>query len=194
MLASILSMGLTGIEGFVTTAEVNLAPGIPAFDIVGLPDAAVKESRERVRAALRNCRFAFPAERLTVNLAPADQKKEGPAFDLPIALGVLACTGVIDAQALQGVAAVGEVALDGAVRPVRGALPMAISALQAGIRRIMLPEKNINEVRCVDGLEILPVEHLRQAVAHFTGEAAICPVIPVQYARLLCEDVYKRQK
>ena len=107
MLASILSLGLLGIEGFVVTTEVNLAPGMPAFDIVGLPDAAVRESRERVRAALRNCHFSFPAERLTVNLAPADLKKEGPAFDLPIALGVLACAGAISPDALRETAALG---------------------------------------------------------------------------------------
>ena len=190
MLASILSLGLSGIEGFVVTTEVNLAPGMPAFEIVGLPDAAVKESRERVRAALRNCRLSFPAERLTVNLAPADQKKEGPAFDLPIALGVLACAGAVDPAALADIAALGELSLDGAVRPVRGALPMIISALSSGVRRVMLPEKNVNEVRCVEGLEILPVSHLRQALEHFTGERPISPIAPVQYAQLLSRREY----
>ena len=155
MLASILSLGLLGIEGFVVTTEVNLAPGMPAFDVVGLPDAAVKESRERVRAALRNCGHAFPNGRLIVNLAPADQKKEGPAFDLPIALGVLACAGEIDPEALGEAAVLGELSLDGAVRGVRGALPMVISALEAGVKRVMLPEANANEVRCVEGIEIL---------------------------------------
>lgn len=185
MLASILSLGLAGIEGFVVTAEVNLAPGMPAFDIVGLPDAAVRESRERVRAALRNCRFPFPTERLTVNLAPADLKKEGPAFDLPIALGVLACAEVVDAKALRETAALGELSLEGAVRPVRGALPMVISALEAGVKRVMLPEKNVNEVRCIEGIEILGVSHLKEAVAHFTGERPISPIAPVQYSQLL---------
>ena len=185
MLASILSLGLAGIEGFVVTAEVNLAPGMPAFDIVGLPDAAVRESRERVRAALRNCRFPFPTERLTVNLAPADLKKEGPSFDLPIALGVLACAEVVDAKALRETAALGELSLEGAVRPVRGALPMVISALEAGVKRVMLPEKNVNEVRCIEGIEILGVSHLKEAVAHFTGERPISPIAPVQYSQLL---------
>ena len=185
MLASILSLGLLGIEGFVVTTEVNLAPGMPAFDVVGLPDAAVKESRERVRAALRNSGYAFPNGRLVVNLAPADQKKEGPAFDLPIALGVLACAGEIDPQALGRTAVLGELSLDGAVRSVRGALPMVISALEAGIERVMLPEANLNEVRCVEGLELLGVSHLKDAVAHFTGKSPISPIVPVKYAELL---------
>ena len=185
MLASILSLGLSGIEGFVVTTEVNLAPGMPAFDVVGLPDAAVKESRERVRAALRNCGHAFPNGRLIVNLAPADQKKEGPAFDLPIALGVLACAGEIDPQALSETAVLGELSLDGAVRGVRGALPMVISALEAGVKRVMLPEANANEVRCVEGIEILGVRHLQEAVGHFSGQSPIAPIEPVKYAELL---------
>ena len=178
MLASVLSLGLAGIEGFVVTTEVNLAPGMPAFDVVGLPDAAVKESRERVRAALRNCGHAFPNGRLIVNLAPADQKKEGPAFDLPIALGVLACAGEIDPQALSETAVLGELSLDGAVRSVRGALPMVISALEAGIGRVMLPEANLNEVRCVEGIEPfrrLPLKGCRGAlyrqIAHLPHRA-----------------------
>ena len=185
MLASILSLGLSGIEGFVVTTEVNLAPGMPAFDVVGLPDAAVKESRERVRAALRNCGYAFPNGRLTVNLAPADQKKEGPAFDLPIALGVLACGGEIAPEVLGEAAVLGELSLDGAVRGVRGALPMVISALEAGLKRVMLPTANLNEVRCVEGIEILGVSHLKEAAAHFAGKSPIAPIEPVQYAELL---------
>ena len=168
MLASILSLGLSGIEGFVVTTEVNLAPGMPAFDVVGLPDAAVKESRERVRAALRNCGYAFPNGRLTVNLAPADQKKEGPAFDLPIALGVLACGGEIAPEALGEAAVLGELSLDGAVRGVRGALPMVISALEAGAEaRDAARRQTRNEVRCVEGIEILGVSHLKEAVGPF---------------------------
>ena len=131
MLAFVSSCGLTGIEGFGVSVEVNLAHGMPLFEIVGLPDASVKESRERVRTALKNSGFFFPAERLIVNLAPADLKKEGPAFDLPIALGILACVGVVDQEALDGLCAFGELSLNGGVRPVRGALPMVISASDA---------------------------------------------------------------
>ena len=123
MLSSILSCGLSGINGFAVTAEINLGSGMPMFEIVGLPDASVKESRERVRAALKNSGFTFPNGRITVNLAPADQKKEGPAYDLSIALGLLCCTGMIDPESLKGLCVIGELSLDGSLRPVRGARP-----------------------------------------------------------------------
>ena len=185
MLSSVLSGGLSGIDGFAVTVEVNLANGMPMFDIVGLPDASVKESRERVRAAAKNCGYGFPAARLTVNLAPADLKKEGPAFDLPIALGMLCCCGVIAPEALTGVCVFGELSLDGSVRPVRGALPMVISSMERGVRRIMLPAQNLNEVRCIEGAELFPVESLTAAVRHFTGQLPIAPPKPVSYAALM---------
>ena len=185
MLSSVLSCGLSGIDGFAVTVEVNLANGMPMFDIVGLPDASVKESRERVRAAAKNCGYGFPAARLTVNLAPADLKKEGPAFDLPIALGMLCCCGVIAPEALTGVCVFGELSLDGSVRPVRGALPMVISSMERGVRRIMLPAQNLNEVRCIEGAELFPVESLTAAVRHFTGQLPIAPPKPVSYAALM---------
>jgi len=190
MLASVTSLGILGIDGFIVRAEVNLAPGMPAFDVVGLPDAAVRESRERVRAALRNAGEKFPAERLTVNLAPADLKKEGPAFDLPIALGVLGADGAFSPEAFEGTAVIGELSLDGSVRPVRGALPMVIAALTGGIRRAMLPEANLPEVRTIEGIDLLPVAHLRDAVAHFSGRAPIDPVPTVKYADLLTAREY----
>ena len=113
MLASITSCGLSGIEGFSVEVEVNLAHGMPMFEIVGLPDASVKESRERVRAAMKNSGYQFPFERLTVNLAPADQKKEGPSYDLPIALGIISCMGIIDQDSIRNVCIYGELSLDG---------------------------------------------------------------------------------
>jgi len=185
MLASVLSCGLTGIDGFQVTVEVNLANGMPMFEIVGLPDASVKESRERVRAASKNSGYAFPAARLTVNLAPADLKKEGPAFDLPIALGTLCCMGVVAPESLKDVCIFGELSLDGSVRPVRGALPMVISAREQGVHRVMLPSDNLNEVRCIEGIELLPVESLNAAVRHFTGQLTIDPLKPVAYSNLL---------
>ncbi len=185
MLAFVQSCGLSGIDGFAVSVEVNLAHGMPMFEIVGLPDASVKESRERVRAALKNSGFQFPAERLTVNLAPADLKKEGPAFDLPIALGMLCAMGLIDQEALEGVCVFGELSLNGAVRPVRGALPMVISAMERGVRRFLLPGGNVNEVRCVEGLEIHPADTLCAAVRHLTGELPIAPVQPVAYQTLV---------
>ena len=185
MLAKSLSFGLSGINGFQVAVEVNLAFGIPSFDVVGLPDAAVKESRERVRAALKNSGMGFPDQRITVNLAPADLKKEGPAFDLPIALTIMACMGKIPAESLAGTAIIGELSLDGTLRPVRGALPMVISALEAGIQRFMLPAENLNEVCCVEGIEILSASSLREAADHFSGASPISPIEPVTYESIL---------
>lgn len=187
LLSKVLSYGLVGIRGFQVTVEVNLAFGLPSFDIVGLPDAAVKESRERVRAALKNGGMGFPDRKITVNLAPADQKKEGPAFDLPVALGVLACMDALPPDALAGIAVMGELSLDGNVRAVRGALPMVISALEDGVKMVLLPRENLNEVRCVDGLTILPVSSLAEAIAHFKGEVPIEPFAPLRYEDVLTE-------
>ena len=190
MLAFISSCGLNGIEGYPVDVQVNLTSGVPMFEIVGLPDASVKESRERVRAALRNSGFPFPAERLTVNLAPADTKKEGPSYDLPIALGILAGSGLVPVGAVDGVCVFGELSLDGAVRPVRGALPMVISARERGVKRVLLPRDNVNEVSCIEGLEIYPVESLCAAARHFTGELPIRPVQPVAYQTLISRRQY----
>lgn len=191
MLASVLSCGLAGIDGFGVTVEVNLSNGMPMFEIVGLPDASVKESRERVRAAIKNSGYDFPATRLTVNLAPADTKKEGPCFDLPIALGALCCCGVVPLEALRNVCIFGELSLDGSVRPVRGALPMVISSVERGVRKIMLPMENLNEVSCIEGAELLPVENLNAAVRHFTGQLPIVPPEPVAYSALLSRREYR---
>ena len=190
MLAFVSSCGLSGIDGFAVSAEVNLTHGMPLFEIVGLPDASVKESRERVRAALKNSGYQFPAERLIVNLAPADLKKEGPAFDLPIALGTLACMGLIDQEALGGLCVFGELSLNGAVRPVRGALPMVISAMERGVRRFMLPADCAGEVSCIEGAEIFPVASLGEAVRHLTGELPVEPIRPVDYQTLISRRQY----
>ena len=187
MLSVVLSYGLTGIEGFPVRVEVNLSRGITQFELVGLPDAAVKESRERVRTALKNSGFAFPDGRLTVNLAPADQKKEGPAFDLPMAVGILAASGGIMPEALEDTALLGELSLDGSVRAVRGVLPMTISAREQGVKRILVPAANAGEVRCIEGIEIYPVESLRAAFSHLRGEVPIAPLETVEYRKLLGE-------
>ena len=190
MLAFISSCGLIGIEGFPVDVEVNLAPSVPMFEIVGLPDASVKESRERVRAALRNSGYPFPAERLTINLAPADLKKEGPSYDLPIALGILTCTGLLRQDAVKDVCVFGELSLDGSVRAVRGALPMVISARERGVTRVMLPQANANEVSCIEGLDIYPVATLAEAARHFSGEGPIAPVQPVSYQSIISRRRY----
>ena len=185
MLAFVPSCGLAGIDGFAVDVEVNLSNGMVLFEIVGLPDAAVKESRERVRTALRNRGFILTGERLIVNLAPADQKKEGPAFDLPIALGILCCMGSISQAALQSVCVFGELSLNGAVRPVRGALPMVISAMERGVRRFLIPAENAAEVRCIEGAEIYPVTTLIEAARHLANKTLIEPLQPVAYKTLV---------
>ena len=190
MLAFVSSCGLSGIDGFGVDVEVNLAHGMPMFEIVGLPDASVKESRERVRAALKNSGYQFPAERLTVNLAPADLKKEGPAFDLPIALGMLVCMGIVPQEAVRETCVFGELSLDGSVKPVRGALPMVISALERGVKRVMLPAANVNEVSCIEGIGIYPVDALCGAARHFTGDLPIAPIQPVPYRTLISRRQY----
>ncbi len=187
MLAVVLSYGLIGIEGFEVRAEVNLSPGLAQVDLVGLPDAAVRESRERVRTALKNSGFLFPEGRLTINLAPADQKKEGPAFDLPIAVGILSAAGRIDLKQLDKTAFLGELSLNGDVRSVRGVLPMTISARANGIKRIFLPEDNAAEVRCVEGIEVYPVKSLSQTFEHLTNGEQITALEKIGYQKLMGE-------
>jgi len=185
MLSTVLSFGLVGIDGFPVTVEVNLSGGLPVFELVGLPDAAVRESRERVRAAMKNSGFGFPDDRLIVNLAPADMKKEGPAFDLAIAVGVAASMGLVSSEALKDIAILGELSLDGSVRPVRGALPMTISAREAGVRRIALPEGNAREAACVEGIGIYPFSSLKQLIGFLRSTLDVPPVEPVEYRKLL---------
>ena len=187
VLASVQSMGLTGIQGYPVTVEAYCVDGMPMFEIVGLPDAAVKESRERVRAAMSACHTPFPVARLTLNLAPADVRKEGPAYDLPIALAILASMGRLDAETMAGMAAVGELSLSGGVMGVRGALSMAIAAKESGLRAIMLPASNAAEAACIEGLDVLPVAHLSEAIDHLRGRRRIEPLRAKPYAELLGE-------
>ena len=189
MLASVSSLGLMGIEGYQVTVEAYAADGMPMFEVVGLPDAAVKESRERVRAAMASCGLSFPVARLTVNLAPADVRKEGPAYDLPIAMAILCAGGTVDAGRLEGVAVVGELSLSGDVMPVRGALSMAIAARACGLKALLLPADNAREAACVEGLRVLGVHNLREVLAFLRGEAAIEPQVCTPYAAMLRDRV-----
>ena len=173
MLARTLGYGLSGVNGFAVKVEVYAANGMPALDIIGLPDASVKESRDRVSAAIRNAGFSMPISRLTVNLAPADTKKEGPAFDLPIAIGVLMASSQLDQMDLTNTLMLGELSLDGSLQPVRGALPMVISASEQGITDVILPDGNAEEVACIQGIRVYPAKHLRQVVMHFKGKERI---------------------
>ena len=172
MLARGFAYTIVGLDALLIDIEVDAAPGLPALTIVGLPDQAVKEARERVRSALLNSQFELPQRRLTVNLAPADLKKEGGAFDLAIALGILAASGQLDPAALERTAAVGELALDGSVRSSPGVLPVALAVRAARRRRTLLvPSANAREAAVVDGVSVIAIAHLRQAVEYLSGQA-----------------------
>ena len=173
MLARTLSYGLSGVSGFAVQVEVYAAGGLPQLDIIGLPDASVKESRDRVSAAIVNSGFAMPISRLTVNLAPADVRKEGPAFDLPIAVAILLAANQIDPMDMTKTLLLGELSLDGSLQPVRGALPMVISASEQGICDVILPEGNAEEVACIQGIRVYPARCLRQVVQHLKGKEPI---------------------
>jgi len=175
MLGKILSVGVYGIEGYPVEVEFDVRAGLPAVVVVGLPDAAVKESKDRVATALKNSGYTWPDGRITINLAPADTKKEGPAFDLPLALGALSATGQMLSDRLRNYAVVGELALDGSVRSIRGALAMAMTAREAGLKGLILPADNAREAAVVSDIEAVPVTALAQAVGFLTGELPIEP-------------------
>ena len=185
MLARTLGYGLSGVSGFPVTVEVYAAGGLPVLEIIGLPDASVKESRDRVSAAIANAGFSMPIARLTVNLAPGDMRKEGPAFDLPIAVAVLMASGQLEQMDLSRTLLLGELSLDGSLQPVRGALPMVISASEAGIEEVVLPEGNAAEVACIQGIRVRPASSLQAVVAHLTGRQPIAPQAQRAYDELL---------
>jgi magnesium chelatase family protein len=190
MLARVRSAAVLGIDAYLVDVEADIANGLPSFSTVGLPQGAVKEGRERVGAAVANSGFAFPLKRITVNLAPADVRKEGSAFDLPIALGILAATDQLSptggrperteaersgCPALEDYVVVGELSLEGAVRPVRGALPIALAAKLGGFKGVIVPVQNLPEAGVVDGVTVLGAASLADVVRYFAGAAALAP-------------------
>lgn len=177
MVSRIWSVGLNGISGYQISCECDLSGGLPAFDIVGLPDAAVRESRERIRSAIKNCGFDFPMRRITVNLAPADTKKEGALYDLPILLAVLAASGQIQADFSDSVF-IGEVALDGTLRPVSGALPCAAAAAENRFPKIFVPFANAPEAALAKGPVVFGVDSIQELIVFFRGERTIYPAEP----------------
>ncbi|MBE9470956.1 MAG: YifB family Mg chelatase-like AAA ATPase, partial [Chloroflexi bacterium] len=178
MLAKVTSCALVGLEGVLVQVEVDTSRGMPSLVIVGLPDAAVKESSERGRAAVKNSGMVFPGKRITVNLAPADIRKAGPVYDLPIAVGVLIASEQVWPQEVEDALFIGELSLDGSVRHVNGLLPVAALAHQQSIRRIFVPAADAPEAALIDGLEVIPVEHLGQLAAHLQGLRSIPPYVP----------------
>ena len=174
MVVNVRSLGLSGLSGYEVNVECFLSGGLPAFDVVGLPDAAVREARERVRAAVKNCGAKFPVSRITVNLAPASQRKEGTVYDLPIALGIL--TACEDIRHLpQDAAFIGELSLSGALRPVAGVLPMALHAARCGVKQLFVPSENAAEATLAGDIAVYGVETLSQLVLHLQGEQLIAP-------------------
>ena len=169
MLAKVLACAVVGLEGAIVEVEVDIAPGLPSFTIVGLPDTAVQEARERVRAAIRNCGCNFPMKRIVVNLAPADLKKAGPAYDLPIAVGILLSSEQISADLTQTIL-LGELSLDGGLRHTNGVLPMVALAHQEGFANVIVPESDAQEAGLIEGTKILPLASLAQLVSFFRGE------------------------
>ncbi len=174
MVVTVRSLGLTGIRGYEVSVECFLSGGLPAFDVVGLPDAAVKESRERVRAAVKNCGAKFPVSRITVNLAPARVRKEGTLYDLPILLGILAAAEELKPLP-EDAAFLGELSLTGALRPVTGVLPMALCAARLGVKTLYVPAQNAAEATLADGLTVYGVEDVSQLIAHLRGETPMTP-------------------
>lgn len=174
MFSQLKSLGLYGLDAYVVGVEADISQGLPSFDIVGLPDLAVKESRERVRSSLKNCGFDFPVSRITVNLSPADIRKEGPVYDLPILIAILCATRQLDGN-FSDCAFAGELSLSGEIRPVSGILPMAIKAKEAGFKHFFIPYDNAAEGSVVDSIEILPVKNIRQLLNHINNKEKIKP-------------------
>ena len=178
MISRVNSLSLSGVRGSRISVECFLSNGLPAFEIVGLPDAAVKEARERVRAAVKNCGFTFPVSRITVNLAPAAQRKAGTLYDLPILVGILAAGGQLRCD-LSRSAFVGELSLSGEVRPVTGMLPMALAALRAGVEALYVPAHSAAEATLAGGgITVYPVESVTALIRHLTGEEPLSPAPP----------------
>ena len=173
MLAQAISFGLSGLSGFPVEVEADISPGLGAYETVGLPDAVVKESRERVRAAVKNSGYPYPIAHITVSLAPADVRKEGSLYDLPIALSLLAASGLVPQPPLRETVILGELALNGDVRPVNGVLPMVIEGRSRGYTAFLVPAGNGEEAACVEGVRILPVRSLQEAVDYLRGAAEI---------------------
>lgn len=170
MVTRVKSCGLIGLEGYIVDVEVDVSMGMPAFDIVGLPDTAVKEARERVRAAVKNCGFAFPSRRITINLAPAHIRKAGSLYDLPITIAYLIATEQLKADDVDDYIFMGELSLDGKIRPCNGILPMAVTARKSGARFLFVPEQNAGEAAVVSGIDVLAAGSLIEVFDHLTGK------------------------
>ncbi len=176
MISIVNSFGIDGINGYMVTVEVDVSNGMPLFEIVGLPDAAVKESKHRVKSALNNNNINLPAKKYVINLAPADLKKEGAVYDVPIAVGILLCLGTVSYNEMEESMFLGELSLTGEIRKVRGVLSAAIAARDSGIKNIFVPFENAGEAAVVEGINVFPCKNIKDIIMHFTGEKAISPL------------------
>lgn len=181
MLSKVLSFGLNGIDGYLVNTEVDISNGLPRFDIVGLGDMAIKESRERVKSSIKNSGFRYPTSKIIVNLAPADIKKEGPLFDLSIALGILSANNQVNYEGLKDFICIGELSLDGSVRRVNGILPILIAARKSGHKKFLIPFENQKEASFIEGIDIYPVKNLKQVVNFINGNNIIEQVKNTDY-------------
>ena len=173
MLSIVKSMSLIGLEGYLVDIEVDVSAGIPSWDIVGLPDVSVKESKERVRTAIKNSGYDMQSRKIVVNLSPADIKKEGSFFDLPIAIGVLTCSGELKEETLKDTIFIGELSLNGKINKINGILPMCIEAKRLGIKKVILPIENANEASVVEGIQVIGVSYLKEVIQYLNGEIDI---------------------
>lgn len=181
MFANLKSVGLLGIHGYVVDVEADISQGLPSFDVVGMAGTAVRESRDRVRAAIKNSGFTYPVSRITVNLAPADVKKEGSVYDLPLFLSLLKAGKQVSFDA-DNAAFIGELSLTGEIRPVRGVLPMVLAAKDAGLTSVYIPAENAPEGAVVDGIDVFAVGHIRELLAHLKGETPLSPLPKSEFA------------
>lgn len=177
MLSIIKSMALHGLDGYLVDVEVDVSNGLPSWDVVGLPDTSVKEAKERVKTAIKNSNIDFQSKRIIVNLAPADTKKEGSSFDLPIAIGILVATENIQNFNKEKIAFIGELSLDGKINKVNGVLPMCIEALRLGIKEVIVPKENATEAAIVRNIKITPAENLAEVIDYLNRVKEISPTV-----------------
>ena len=191
MLAKILSYGLSGIEGYPVNIEIDVNAGLPGYDVVGLADTAIKESKSRVKAAIKNSTYNYPIHKIIINLAPADTKKEGSMYDLPIALGILVAQDIVKNQPLKDVVVLGELSLDGEIRKINGILPMLISAKQNGYKKFIIPEDNAMEAAFIEGIEAYSAKTLKEIVKYLQGEGELTKIDSKSFDSALSEHNYK---
>ncbi len=173
MLSIVKSIALHGLQGYLVNIQVDVSSGMPSFEIVGLPDTSIKESKERVKTAIRNSTFEFLSRKIVVNLAPASTRKEGSIFDLPIAVGILIASNIISNISLNDTIFMGELSLDGSIEAIKGVLPICIEAKRLGIKRIILPKANSKEASIITDIEIIPVSSLSEVISYLNGQISI---------------------